>query len=91
MNEQLLKIFVKKPYLVWDIKDPSALSEKSMLEHLINYGDWDDIIKTIEILGISKTTSIFNESISNPRNNFSPKTINFFKLFLPKYAQGDTK
>jgi len=91
MNDQLLKIFVQKPYLAWDIKDPKSLSEKSMLEHLINYGDWDDILNTIQILGIEKTTTIFNESISNPRNNFSPKTINFFKLFLPRYAQGNIK
>ncbi len=91
MNDQLLEIFIQKPYLAWDIKDPRTLSEKSMLEHLINYGDWDDILKTIDILGIEKTTSIFNESIRNPRNNFSPKTTNFFKLFLPKYAQRNIK
>jgi len=47
--------FIKKrPYLVWYVKDLSKLSEESIVEHVLNYGDWDDVQEMIKILGIKK-------------------------------------
>jgi len=91
INTQLQEIFQQKPYLVWDIKNSNDLSENSMVERIINYGNWDDVMQTISILGIAKVSSIFNESINQTRNNYRPQTINFFKLYFQKYAQGVTQ
>jgi len=91
MNNKLQALFQQKPYLVWDIKNPDGLSENSMVERIINYGNWDDVMQTISILGIAKVSGIFNASITNTRNNYRPQTINFFKLYFQKYAQGVTQ
>jgi len=90
MNNKLQDIFLQKSYLVWDLKNPDGLSEDSMVERIINYGNWDDVMQAISILGIAKVSSIFNASINQTRNNYRPQTINFFKLYFQKYAQGVT-
>lgn len=54
--------FIKeRPYLVWYVKDLASLSEESIVEHVLNYGDWDDVQEMIKILGMGKTASIFME------------------------------
>ncbi len=82
----LQKIFKNKPYLVWYIKDKTSLSEKSMLEHILNYGDWDDVIEAEKILGLSRMKALFNEITSQKRINLKPKTINYFEKYFSKYA-----
>lgn len=48
--------FIKKrPYLIWYVKDLSKLDESSIVEHVLNYGDWDDVREMIKILGMQKT------------------------------------
>ena len=43
--------FIKKrPYLIWYVKNYDALSEDSIVEATLNYGDWDDVMKMIKIL-----------------------------------------
>jgi len=82
--------FIKKrPYLVWYVKDLSKLSEESIVEHVLNYGDWDDVQEMIKILGIKKTAEIFKKK-SKPskigRQNYASKTKHFFTLYFNKYA-----
>ena len=36
-------IIKAKPYLAWDVMDLEKLSEESVLEHVLNYGNWDDV------------------------------------------------
>ena len=48
------KFIKKRPYLVWYVKDLSKLSEESIVEHVLNYGNWDDVQKMIKILAIKK-------------------------------------
>ena len=44
-------IIKNKPYLVWYVKDPDKLSEESVLEHVLNYGNWEDVQQFIKIKG----------------------------------------
>jgi len=79
--------FIKqRPYLVWYVKEPSRLNDESIVEHTLNYGDWDDVQKLIKILGIKKTSKIFNKQISQRRVNYDAKILNYFKLYFSKYA-----
>lgn len=79
--------FIKKrPYLIWYIKDYENLSEEVIVESVLNYGDFDDIKKMFDILGIKKVTAIFNKQISQKRNNYLPKIKNYFNLYFKKYA-----
>ena len=71
---------------MWYVKEPSRLNDESIVEHTLNYGDWDDVQKLIKILGIKKTSKIFNKQISQRRVNYDAKILNYFKLYFSKYA-----
>lgn len=80
--------FIKKrPYLIWYVKDLDKLSTASIVEHVLNYGDWDDVQEIIRILGIHKTAKIFREKSRLPRSNYRPEIKNYFRLYFQKYAK----
>ena len=82
--------FIKKrPYLIWYVKDLDKLSEASIVEHVLNYGDWDDVQEMIKILGLEKTAKIFREKSAPDkfcRQNYRPEIKNYFQLYFHKYA-----
>lgn len=79
--------FIKKrPYLVWYTRNFEHLSEKAIVEAVLNYGDFEDIKKMMSILGIKRTADIFRKQIKQRRVNYDPKIINYFKLYFKKYA-----
>ena len=82
-----IRQFIKKrPYLVWYVKNLDKLSEESIVEHVLNYGDWDDVKKMIKILGIKKTAAIFRKKSRQKRCNYDSKIKNYFQLYFNKYA-----
>lgn len=75
-------IIKNKPYLAWYVKDPVKLSEESVLEHVLNYGNWDDVQQFIKIKGRDKTAELFNKIITNKRTNyFLPIKLYFIRYF----------
>ena len=79
--------FIKeRPYLVWDVGNLDKLSEESIVEHVLNYGDWDDVQEMIEILGIKKAAEIFRKRAQQKRCNYYPEIKNYFQLYFNKYA-----
>ena len=82
-----LQEFIKqKPYLIWYVKDFDRLSEESIVEHVLNYGDWDDVQEIIKILGMEKIAKIFRIKSVQPRSNYRPEIKNYFQLYFNKYA-----
>lgn len=82
-----LQSFIKKrPYLVWSTKNYEGLSDASIVEAVLNYGNWDDFKKMIKILGLKKTAKIFRQKSKQKRCNYLPKTKNYFQLYFNKYA-----
>lgn len=79
----------KRKYLVWYVKDVTKLSDESIVEAVLNYGDWDDVQEMIKIMGIKKVARIFRAK-SKPgkwgRTNYRPEIKNYFKLYFNKYA-----
>lgn len=86
MMKSLRQLFKKKPYLAWYVADSTKLSEKSMLEHILNYGNWSDYLDTEKALGTAKIKFLFNEIVNGRRINLRPQTINYFKNYFAKYA-----
>ncbi len=84
--KKLLEIVQKKPYLAWYVKDTSRLSPKSIMEHVFNFGDWNDYLEAEEALGIQKAKEIFEQLTSKKRVNLRRKTINYFQKYYQKYA-----
>ena len=83
-----LQDFIKKrPYLVWSTRNYDELSDATILEAVLNYGDWDDFKKIIKIMGIKKAARIFREKSKQKRCNYLPKTKNYFELYFNKYAR----
>ncbi len=79
--------FIKqRPYLIWYVRDLDKLNEASIVEHTLNYGDWDDVQEMIKILGVKKTADIFSKQINQKRVNYDAKILNYFKLYFSKYA-----
>lgn len=75
-------IIKNKPYLAWYVKDPEKLSEESVLEHILNYGNWDDVQQFIKIKGKDKTTEVFKKTIANKRTNYSPAIQSYFSRYF---------
>jgi hypothetical protein len=87
-----IESFVKeKPYLFWYIKDTDGLSRESIVEHVLNYGDFDDFKKILEIMGMEKVAEIFRKQSKNARCNYRPEVKNYFTLYFNKYAPRDIK
>ena len=79
--------FIKKrPYLVWYVKDLNKLSEESIVEHVLNYGDWDDVQEMIKILGMKKTAEIFRTKSKQKRCNYRPEIKNYIHFYFNKHA-----
>ena len=75
-------IIKNKPYLAWYVKDPEKLSEESVLEHVLNYGNWDDVQQFIRIKGKDKTTSLFKKTLKNKRTNYQPAVQSYFSRYF---------
>ncbi|MGI6776195.1 MAG: hypothetical protein ACOX5S_02845 [Patescibacteria group bacterium] len=84
--KKLAPLFKEKPYLAWDVKDKGGLSEKSILEHILNYGNWDDYLAAEKTFGLKKTKAFYEELKNKKRVNLRPQTINYFDLYFKKYA-----
>ncbi len=79
-------IIKNKPYLAWDVKDLSILSEESVLERVLNYGNWDDVQGYIKIKGILDTKRIFNKLLNKKRVNLFPEIRHYFTIYFNKHA-----
>ncbi|MBU1045508.1 hypothetical protein KJ616_00050 [Patescibacteria group bacterium] len=82
-----LNVFIRKrPYLVWYGAEPEGLSEKAIVEAVLNYGDFDDVRKLLALLGTKKVAAIFRSQMKKKRTNYEPKIANYFNLYFKKYA-----
>jgi hypothetical protein len=82
----LIRLVQNKPYLTWDIRDKTQLSEQSVVEHILNYGNWEDYLIAESELGIKKIRSIFDTLKQKTRVNLKPKTIHYFEKYYQRYA-----
>jgi len=72
---------------VWYVKNVENLPIESIVEHTLNYGDWDDVQKLIKIIGINNIAEIFRKQNSGLRTNYDKKMKNYFSLYFNKYAK----
>ncbi|OGK38213.1 hypothetical protein A3F03_02875 [Candidatus Roizmanbacteria bacterium RIFCSPHIGHO2_12_FULL_41_11] len=75
-------IIKNKPYLAWYVKNPDKLSDESVLEHVLNYGNWEDVQKFIKIKGKDKTAKIFKKTLTNKRTNYPPEIKSYFLRYF---------
>ena len=85
-EEKKKKFLKKRSILWWGVKDVEKISDGAMLETVLNYGDWDDVLEVFDILGLEKAAEIFFKQIENRRVNYRPETLNYFKLYFKKHV-----
>lgn len=79
--------FVKeRKYLFWYIKITDNLSKESIVEHVLNYGNFKDFNKMLEIMGIDNVAEIFRRKSQEKRCNYRPEIKNYFTLYFNKYV-----
>ena len=71
---------------MWSTRNYEGLSDATIMEAVLNYGDWDDFKKVVKILGIKKAAQIFREKSQQKRCNYRPEVKNYFTLYFNKYA-----
>lgn len=86
-ENQLKEFMQKRKHLTWYVKNPENIGAESIVEHTLNYGDWDDVQELIKILGVERTADIFRKQTSGFRTNYRPEVSNYFKLYFNKYAK----
>ncbi len=83
------KFIKNRRSLVWYVWDFDKLSEESIVEQVLNYGDWNDVQEMIKILGVRRTAELFRKR-STPdkfgRQNYRPEIKHYFNLYFDKYA-----
>lgn len=84
--DALHQFIQSRPYLVWYVKDLKNLSEDSIIEHTLNYGNWKDCQELIRILGIQRVAEDFRRRAVLSRTNYRPEIKNFFQLYFNRYA-----
>lgn len=86
-DKATLDHFIKKRlYLIWHTQNYEKLSEESIVEAVLNYGDYSDVLDLIKILGIKKMAKIFRQKSGGKRSNFRPEIKNYFNLYFDKHA-----
>lgn len=88
-SKELQNFIKKRKALVWYVKDVTKLNEQSIVEHVLNYGDWDDFQKLIKIMGVKKVAKIFwiySKPSKWGRTNYRPGVVNLFNHYFAKHA-----
>ena len=88
LDDALTDFISRRRHLIWYVRDLRALSESSVVEHTLNYGDWDDVQELIRILGMEQTARLFRKQMVTGRQkgNYHPETAHYFALYFNKYA-----
>ncbi len=84
--DHLHQFIQSRPHLVWYVKDLENLSEDSIVEHTLNYGDWEDCQELIHIIGVKQAAKAFRKRADMKRSNYRPEIKNFFQLYFNRYA-----
>lgn len=79
--------FIKqRKHLIWYTNNYDGLSQEAIVEATLNYGDFDDVRKLIEILGMQRVAEIFRTQSARPRSNYDQKIKHYFTRYFAKYA-----
>lgn len=82
-----LQEFIKnRPGLIWYVKDYDSLDERSIVEHVLNYGQWEDFKEMIRIMGVDRAAQVFRENAFRPRTNYRKRTRHYFDQYFRAHA-----
>ncbi len=78
----------KRSALFWSVGDLSKVTDVLLVETILNYGSWEDVKELIQLLGLSRTATLFRSSTEGRmRDNYFPEVKNFFTHFFKRHVQ----
>lgn len=80
------EIIKNKPALIWSTQNYDNLSVESIIEAVLNYGNWGEFKSLKKIFGLKQLRKIFNRLTGQKRVNLRPPTVNYFRLYFQHYA-----
>lgn len=66
----------------WYTNPDSNLSDEGALEHILNYGTWDQVQDFIQAHGRNYAAELFQKLDSKRRNNLKPLISHYFRLYF---------
>lgn len=81
-EHRLQKLIQETPSLVWYVGDKAVLSDRSIFEHILNYGTWRQVQESISILGLKDTISLYRSIVDTARCNVKPQVRYYFDLYF---------
>ncbi len=88
-NNEAIKRFIKeKKSLFWYIpeKEKENISQDTLVEFILNYGNDKDVKTLFELIGIEKVSEIFQNQLKSQRNNYFKQVIHYFTLYFAKHV-----
>lgn len=94
MNSDKVKSFINnRRSLFWYIPEEmkEEVSHELLVETIFNYGNLNDIVELIDIIGIEKLSEVYHGVKGRKKMNYYPEIYNLFSLVVKKYAQRNTE
>ncbi|MDD5476244.1 MAG: hypothetical protein PHU03_07020 [Syntrophales bacterium] len=87
ISESLLLPAIKN--LFWWVPESeiSSLSDEAIVEAVLNNGNETMVKQLLDFYGIDYVAETFNRQISGRRNNYRPRTVNFFQKYFQRHTQ----
>ena len=83
-------IIRNNPGLIWYSKNYDGFDEESVVEAVLNYGNWDEFIELKKTLGTEKLAEIFRVNAFRERTNYRDDVRQYFTLYFDKHAPRNT-
>ncbi|MCA9372016.1 hypothetical protein KC726_03905 [Candidatus Woesebacteria bacterium] len=81
-KQKLIKILSEDPTLIWYTNAKDSVSDESIFEHVLNYGNWEQVQEVIRTLGKEATVELYHKLTSKPRCNIRHRTKHYFDLYF---------
>lgn len=85
-KQQLADWLIEHKTLWWWVADVTKLSDESILEGVMNYGDWKDFLQLKKWWGLTKIRQIFEKMTTQRRVNLRLPARVLFNDYLITHA-----
>ena len=81
-DHNLKKIIQDDPSLVWYTDSTLNLNDKSIFEHVLNYGTWGQVQEVLKTIGLREAYNLYKSMVDKPRSNIKPRVKHYFDLYF---------
>jgi len=93
-EEKIQELIQENSHLFWWVPEDKKknLSMDSLVEAILNFGDYESVKKLFDYCGIKNVAEIFKNNTKNKmRVNYFPEVVNYFELYFKRYVPDYSK